>query len=365
MTIDVVVVGRSANVSHSMRRYQDLLLHTYAELGHQSRLLVPLAILSRWSANKLLTKWFGYVEEFLIFPFFLRYSTSKNAVVHIADHSSAILVLLLARRRKVIVTVHDLIAVLAARGFYESVHIGRLGRLYQDLVVRGLKNASQLIAVSHATQSVISEVCDRQSRVIYNQLPGDIDFDSTTPSELKTKKPYAILVSSSGWRKRRDRAIKAWAYLRDQANWTDLELKVVGERVTEDEIEGLPLDLRSQIHEYPNVGDTELVAHYRDASVLLQLSLDEGFCWPIIEAQRHHVPCVCSDIPVLRETSGGIAIFVAADSLADVDWRQVRSGIEVLARANGGRDNVRRFSAEIFFCNIEENLLLLSRTPRS
>jgi glycosyltransferase involved in cell wall biosynthesis len=57
------------------------------------------------------------------------------------------------------------------------------------------------------------------------------------------------------------------------------------------------------------VSDEILNAIYREAHCLVNTSLDEGFCLPVLEAQSRGVPVVCSDIPVLREVAGAGALF--------------------------------------------------------
>jgi alpha-1,3-rhamnosyl/mannosyltransferase len=61
------------------------------------------------------------------------------------------------------------------------------------------------------------------------------------------------------------------------------------------------------------VEDAQLVALYRRASVVVFPSLYEGFGLPAVEALWAQAPLVCSDIPVLRETTGGAALFVPVD----------------------------------------------------
>lgn len=65
-----------------------------------------------------------------------------------------------------------------------------------------------------------------------------------------------------------------------------------------------------------DVGDAELVSIYQGASALVLPSLYEGFGLPAVEAMQLGVPVICSDIPVLREVTGGRATYVDA---TDVD----------------------------------------------
>ena len=55
---------------------------------------------------------------------------------------------------------------------------------------------------------------------------------------------------------------------------------------------------------------TQLFGYYRDAAVFVFLSRTEGFGYPPLEAMQQGTGVICSDIPVLRETTGGNAMFV-------------------------------------------------------
>lgn len=57
------------------------------------------------------------------------------------------------------------------------------------------------------------------------------------------------------------------------------------------------------------VPDDDLPALVAGAQALVLPSFAEGFGLPVLEAQAVGTPVACSDIPVLRETSGGEAVF--------------------------------------------------------
>ena len=78
-----------------------------------------------------------------------------------------------------------------------------------------------------------------------------------------------------------------------------------------------------------HVTDAELAWLYAHASLVTNLSLDEGFGLPPIEAARFGAPLLVSDIPVFRETVGSVAHLIdplatpqALGSAIDAAWRQ-------------------------------------------
>ena len=54
----------------------------------------------------------------------------------------------------------------------------------------------------------------------------------------------------------------------------------------------------------------ETLAWYSAADLLVYPSLDEGFGLPVLEAMAAGIPVVCSDLDVLREVGGDVAVFV-------------------------------------------------------
>ncbi len=73
------------------------------------------------------------------------------------------------------------------------------------------------------------------------------------------------------------------------------------------------------------VSDAELLDLYRRATALLLPSTAEGFGYPPLEAMACGTPAIVSDIPVLRETTGGAAMLCPAnDALA---WRKAMNAM--------------------------------------
>lgn len=87
-----------------------------------------------------------------------------------------------------------------------------------------------------------------------------------------------------------------------------------------------------------HVTDGELAVLYSAADLFALPSLHEGFGLPSLEAMAHGTPVVCSDIPALREVTGGAARLVEARSAPD--WAAALS--EVLGDAATGADMVSR-----------------------
>lgn len=85
---------------------------------------------------------------------------------------------------------------------------------------------------------------------------------------------------------------------------------------------------------------------FADADFMILLSEYEGFGLPVIEAQAIGLPVICSDIPVLREVSGGYACFVDlndAEKAAGIVYDFLGNAAIQQYNIANGIDHVKRF----------------------
>jgi glycosyltransferase involved in cell wall biosynthesis len=66
---------------------------------------------------------------------------------------------------------------------------------------------------------------------------------------------------------------------------------------------------KKNIFMFNKVSDTELSYCYRNSKALIFPSLAEGFGLPIVEALRHGLPVLASDIPIHREAGGDFCTY--------------------------------------------------------
>jgi glycosyltransferase involved in cell wall biosynthesis len=111
------------------------------------------------------------------------------------------------------------------------------------------------------------------------------------------------------------------------------------------------LNLDDAIIVLPHLSRDVLAAVYRQATLVLQPSDEEGFGLPVIEAMACGTPVVASDLPVLREVGGRAASYAP---VADVSaWTELISRLlherdrqpeAWLARRAAGKERGARFS---------------------
>ena len=108
------------------------------------------------------------------------------------------------------------------------------------------------------------------------------------------------------------------------------------------------------------VSDSKIASYYKNASLYVFPSVDEGFGIPIIEAMSYSLPIICSDIPVFREIGGNaVHYFDLGDeqSLAKnisliMDSSKIRKKL-----INNGKKRIKDFSREKFI-KVFENIIL-------
>jgi glycosyltransferase involved in cell wall biosynthesis len=354
---DVLVVGAHEQSLYSMQRHTRLLVEAYRHSGLSVRLVTPASIVYGRIAR---SKWAAYIDKFLLFPARLIWLARRAKVTHVADHSDAILGLFLGRRSW-ISSCHDLNAVMAASGNFEGVSIGRMGRAYQALVVRGLSKATGLTCISHATAAELLRVTGRSSLVA--PLPLGPAFRGDRVTDNNKRGEFALIVASPSWRKARDRGIECWLRLRKTATLRGLQLRVVGASLDEEERALLASEAAlGDVQVVSGLTDEEMVLQYEGCAFLIMMSRAEGLGWPVVEAGACGRVALCSDIPVLRETGGTSALYIGPDPERHSDWEGIAEELLQPQRREAARVNAERFNADAFSSGIRDTWAQVSKS---
>jgi glycosyltransferase involved in cell wall biosynthesis len=126
---------------------------------------------------------------------------------------------------------------------------------------------------------------------------------------------YIVSVGTLEPRKNLPTLLRAFDRLRARTGtpMADLDLVVIGGRGWRDRelrAEIATRLARGQLHTLGYVPENDLVALYGGAEVLAYPSHFEGFGLPVVEAMACGTPAVATDVPALREVSGGAAVLV-------------------------------------------------------
>ena len=291
------------------------------------------------------------LNRMLLYPRRVRREVAgRFDVYHVIDHSYAQLALGLPWEQTV-VTCHD---VDAFRCLVDPADEPRpfWFRVMTRRILRGLRRAAVVVCGSVTARNDLLRfglVDPSRLRVVPNGIdpallapPGPAALERAAELVRPQRGVFDLLhVASDIPRKRLDRVIEIVASLRKRGHW--IRLVRVGPPMRA-ETRQLALDLGfGDYVELPFLEPDVLRAVYERCDLLLLTSDREGFGLPLLEAFAAGKPVVASDIPALRESSGGLATFVPPDSLRD--WIDAIERELASLQADTGRAAARRAHA--------------------
>ena len=255
--------------------------------------------------------------------------------------------------KPLLVSVHD-----AGFAVHPESYTAR-GRSFHALGVRvAARRADVVLTGSHAAADELVEHTPI-SRDRIRVIPYGVDHEAAAPEDIDSTLrkydlagvPFVLWVGTIEPRKNVGTLVKAFA---EVAARTELPHALVlagpqgwlsGDLIPADDQRSLGGRLRV----VGRVTDTELQSLYAAADVFALPSRHEGFGIPTLEAMAQGTAVVCSDIPALREVSGGAARLVSPDSPAD--WADALAAIlgdrtERDRIATAGRARAAEFSWE-------------------
>jgi glycosyltransferase involved in cell wall biosynthesis len=131
------------------------------------------------------------------------------------------------------------------------------------------------------------------------------------PLGLRPGEPYFLNVGGNHWYKNRGAAIKIFAELRKLSQYAGARLVMAGgPMVPELRAIAEKCCLGDALVEAAGLSNEQLEALYSGAIAMLFPSLEEGFGWPILEAQACACPVAIRDGPPMNAVAGGAAILI-------------------------------------------------------
>jgi glycosyltransferase involved in cell wall biosynthesis len=162
--------------------------------------------------------------------------------------------------------------------------------------------------------------------------------------------PFFLSVGTLEPRKNLQRLIQGWRQTYTQCRIPLLLVGPYGWK--EKKLKDGQSTVSDGLHWLGPVDDSTLTALYRQATAVIQYSLDEGFDYPVAEALCMGTPLIVSDIEVHREVTAGCALFapptapeILAERLFELcSWPQEKKS-ECKMQARRQADLLRKFSA--------------------
>lgn len=260
----------------------------------------------------------------------MRHQKDANHIVGDVTYLAAFM-----RSRTLIVTIHDLNVYERSSGAVRAL----IGTFWYRLP---MKKARFITTISEFTRKRIVDrfgINADRIRVIPNPIPEVFGFDGARA--IQPEQTIEILQIGTKENKNLVRVLDA---LGEVASRYSIRLTVIGKLPEDGPSES---DHQFEIINRFDLSLDEIVAHYRQAHLVVFASTYEGFGMPILEAQAVGRPVVTSAIEPMKTVSGGAAEFVDPYSVEDIA-RGVTALIENPARARDlvdqGCENARRYS---------------------
>jgi glycosyltransferase involved in cell wall biosynthesis len=358
----IILVGNYENDrQQSMLRFAEMLRIELQKLDAAVELIRPrpfFGLLKR-GANGV-GKWLGYLDKFLLFPIELKRAirnADDNTVVHICDHSNAFYTRYLQKIPH-LVTCNDLLAIRSALGEFPQNPTRWTGRQLQLWILQGLRAARWITCISEATRRDLLRLLPEKENVCdvtfmglnysYSPMPHDEALEKTRAIIGKSN-PFILHVGGNQWYKNRAGVLEIFAEL--DAAEPALKLVMVGPAFDGSMSEFLQShpQVAARVISVCDADNETLRALYCCAELLLFPSIEEGFGWPIIEAQACGCRVVTTNKPPMTEAGGDAAFYISESSTsaaaAVVARVLAQNETERAAAVARGLENAARFPA--------------------
>ncbi len=322
----LLVTNYGPDRQESMQRFGRMLAEGLPTLGIEPIVIAPSAQLSRLTQYRYSgwPKYLGYIDKFFLFPWALRREIDRLRpdVVHIIDHANSVYARA-AGARPVLATCHDLMQIRAARGEIPEQKLGLSGRLFQNWILRNIARVRDLVYVSQKTGDDLHRLIARDrdhTHLIHVGLNYPYAKLPLTEAHLR----LAALAGSNGlgkdggfylnvgggqWYKNRPGLLRIFAEIRRQQSTPSLLVMIGKPLSAADAALADELGVTPHLRHFSNVSNEDLAAFYSTARGLIFPSWDEGFGWPIAEAQACGCPVFTSNREPMTEVGGHAAVY--------------------------------------------------------
>lgn len=337
----------------SMARYASLLSQQLRQSGHDVETISPDPVMTGLvGRNNPLFHWLGYIDKFVLFPPVLRRLSRSADLVHICDHSNSFYLRWTGKTPNLI-TAHDALAIRSALGDFPENPTRWSGVRLQRWILRGLSRARRMVCVSQKTRQDFQALLPKgpSMTVISNPLNGNFrpagDGEIASVREmckLNDEDEYLLHVGGDQWYKNRPGALRIMAELRKSPRFVRVKLVFAGSPLSSDLRQ--KAEELGEVIEYVWPSDEHLRALYSGALALLFPSLEEGFGWPVVEAQACGCPVITSARSPMKEVSGGAAILIDPEDTETAAATIVARIREIAWLREAGLANVRNYSLD-------------------
>ncbi|CAN5430420.1 hypothetical protein BH11BAC3_BH11BAC3_06030 [soil metagenome] len=362
-----------------MPKFAMMLYEGMRKRGHNVSVWTPKPFFYKMPVPKKFGKWLGYIDQYLVFPFIIRYRLRKikaNTLFVFSDQALGPWVPLVAKLPHVI-HCHDFLAQQSALNNIQENKVTWTGKKYQSYIRNGFCKGRNFISVSNNTQKELEKflvISPLKSEVVYNGLnqsfaAGDVSEARTFLSNqfnIPVSDGYILHVGGNQWYKNRQGVIEIYDSWCTQFN-KETPLVLVGRSPAGKLSEAFNKSpFKKNIYFLSCLSDDGVKIAYKGASVFLFPSLAEGFGWPIAEAMASGCPVITTNEAPMTEVVGNAGFLInrrPSDETAVKSWANESAKVlnEVLElkenerklAIENGIENAKRFDSETALNKIE------------
>lgn len=353
----------------SMLRFVEILRDRLPRVGFEVRVLQPESRLGRFSfLGGRAAKYLAYWDKYVLFPrnlrrFMANPSCAGPCIVHICDHSNAVY-FSACRHLPRLLTCHDLIAVRSALGEYPRHQTGWSGRHLQNWILHGIRRAHHIACDSQATREDVLAVAGvESSRATVHYIGLNYPYRPMLGGEAQRRfnrlfaasggipaAGYLLHVGGDPWYKNRTGLVHIYAALKKLMPDAPA-LVFAGRPLSQESLQAVAdSGLEGNVISMNHCSNEDLRALYSHAALFVFPSHEEGFGWPIIEAQACGCRVAVTHKAPMTEV-GGASVFKLQPHHVEASAQVLRRALgetacEREARIRAGFENVSRFSTE-------------------
>ncbi len=305
-----------------MPKFARMLSNGLQAKGHRVETWTPKPVFYKRPGPRTLKKWFGYLDQFVVFPRECKArlrQIAPNTLFVFADHALGPWVPMVANKPHVL-HCHDFIAQKAVLMADGGLPTKFTGKMYQRWIRKGYRQALNFISVSNSTREDLHRMLPDTphiSEVVYNGLNGAFCSGSVGEArqsmgricERDLRSGYLLHVGGNQHYKNRPGVVAVYDAWRATSG-NVLPLVLVGKEpdsVLRAAINGS--GYAKDIAVVTGLDDVALVEAYRGAVLLVFPSMAEGFGWPIAEAMACGTPVLTTGAAPMNEVGGDAAFY--------------------------------------------------------
>jgi len=323
----ILITHPTFSRSRSMPKFAQLIKDGMFRRGHNVIVVSPKPFFYNLPFPRKVKKWFGYIDQFIIFPFRLnkykKYATvHKDTLFVFVDQALGPWIPKFIDYPQVI-HVHDFLALRSAENIHEDNKVSLTGKIYQWYIKWGFSKGKNFICVSNNTRHELEDIMKGKqivTKTIYNGLDPEIKPIERQEALMCCakyidlnilKQGFLLHVGGNQWYKNRLGLIEIYDEYCQLTARESLPIIMVGIEPSESIISRYNSSkFKSNIFFISGVDNKGLSSFYSLAKLFIFPSKYEGFGWPVAEAMKCGCPVLTTNEPPMNEVGAKAAFYI-------------------------------------------------------